>query len=69
LSIRRFRVEYCGVAWEDAGIAFDETHTDDPGGRCTDAPTDPNPYRQGITGPSPVARRADNDRPRWTYSQ
>jgi hypothetical protein len=33
-------VEYCGVAWEHAGIAFDETHTDDPGERA-DAPTDP----------------------------
>src|SRR5271156_4558156 len=27
-----------------------------------------SPYHQGISGPSPVARRADDDRPRWTYS-
>jgi hypothetical protein len=34
-------VEYCGVAWEDARIAFDETDTDDLGERCAGAPTDP----------------------------
>jgi hypothetical protein len=60
-------VEYCGVAWEDAWIAFDETLTDDPASAAQRADRS-SPYAQGISGPSPVARRADDDRPRWTYS-
>jgi hypothetical protein len=37
-------VEYCGLAWEDAGIAFDENPIPpDCGERCDDAPTDQVP--------------------------